>query len=151
MLKIIAKLICNTASIRDTYSSNHTLEHLVLPQRTAVQETQFAFLRLNEDANKSHVAMKKILKYHLHIDMEPFFEWNTEGEGERDLKALPYIMAWFERAGHAVAEDRESYDLDTTKLSAIYQFAHAMPLLFVPALHHTEGENNKRKRDDMHL
>ena len=132
MLKIIAKLICNTASIRDTYSSNHTLEHLVLPQRTAVQETQFAFLRLNEDANKSHVAMKKILKYHLHIDMEPFFEWNTEGEGERDLKALPYIMAWFERAKEAVAEEeRESLGIEEKKLSAMYQFSQAMPLLFV--------------------
>ena len=97
-----------------------------------MQETQFAFLRLNEDANKSHVAMKKILKYHLHIDMEPFFEWNTEGEGERDLKALPYIMAWFERAKEAVAEEeRESLGIEEKKLSAMYQFSQAMPLLFV--------------------
>ena len=78
--------------------------------------------------------MKKILKYHLHIDMEPFFEWNTEGEGERDLKALPYIMAWFERAKEAVADDKgggASYDIDERKLSVMYQFAQAMPLLFV--------------------
>ena len=28
-----------------------------------------------------------------------------EGEGERNLKALPHVVAWFERAGEAVADD----------------------------------------------
>ena len=31
--------------------------------------------------------------------MEALFEWKMEGEGERDLKALPFVVAWFERAG----------------------------------------------------
>ena len=69
--------------------------------------------------------------------MEPLFHWNTEGEGERDLKALPYIIEWFEKAGEAVADDEggeESYNIEGRKLSAIYQFAQAMPLLFVPAV-----------------
>ena len=54
-------------------------------------------------------------------------------EGERDLKALPYVIAWFERAGEAVADDEEggSYNIDEIKLSTIYQFAKAMPLMFV--------------------
>ena len=68
--------------------------------------------------------------------MEPLFHWNTEGEGERDLKALPYIIEWFEKAGEAVADDEGgegSYDIKGRKLSTIYQFAQAMPLLFVPA------------------
>ena len=101
---------------------------------------------MNREANKSHVAIKKILKYHPNIDMEPLFEWNMEGDGERDLKALPYVVAWFERAGEAVAGDRNSYKMGERKLSAIYQFAKAMPLLFVPASHVIKGENNKRKR-----
>ena len=69
--------------------------------------------------------------------MEPLFEWNMEGDGERDLKALPYVFAWFERARDAVAGTRgeENYKIGETKLSAIYQFAHAMPLLFVPVSH----------------
>ena len=72
-----------------------------------------------------------------------------EGEGERDLKALPYAVAWFNTARGAVAgnEGGESYNNDAKKLSAVYQFAKAMPLLFVPAPH-IKGENNKRKRDD---
>ena len=80
--------------------------------------------------------------------MAPFFELNMEGEGERDLKALPFVIAWFERAGEAVADDEggeENHNIGERKLSAIYQFAQAMPLLFVPTSH-IKGENNKRKR-----
>ena len=84
---------------------------------------------MNKGKNKSHVAIKKVLKYHPNTDMEPLFEWNTEGEGERDLKALPYVLpyvvAWFERAGEAVADDEgESVVVDVRKLSAIYQSLH---------------------------
>ena len=125
-----------------------------------------SLLKMNEGKNKSHVAIKKILKYHPNIDMEPFFEWNMEGEGERNLKALPYIISWFERAERAsIAEedgevssnddssassydcDEESYNIDERKLSAIYQFAQAMPLLFVP-VPYDKGDDNKRKRND---
>ena len=56
-----------------------------------------------------------------------------EGGGDRDLKALPYIIAWFERAQGAVADDEEeeSYNIDKRKLSAMYRFAEAMPLCIV--------------------
>lgn len=49
--------------------------------------------------------------------MQPLFEWNLEGEGERDLKALPYVIAWFGRVEEAVAEDddRESYNVNQRK------------------------------------
>jgi hypothetical protein len=96
--------------------------------------------------------------------MEPFYEWNMEGEGERDLKALPYIIDWFDSAGEAVAGDEvgysyniderklsaggESYNIGERKLTAIYQFAKTMPLLFVPASHHVKGGDHKRKRCD---
>ena len=104
---------------------------------------------MSDGTDESHIAMRKILKYHPSIDMEPFFEWNMEGEGERDLKALPYVIAWFERAREADADDEgweESYNIGERKLSAIYQFAKAMPLLFVP-VPHGKGGDNKRKRD----
>ena len=80
--------------------------------------------------------------------MEPFFEWNMEGEGERYLKALPYVIAWFDRAAEAVADEGgDSYNIDERKLSTIYQFAGAMPLMFVPVAHN-KGGDNKRKRGD---
>ena len=78
--------------------------------------------------------------------MEPLFEWNMEGGGERNLKALPHVVAWFERAGEAVADDEggeESYNIEERKLTAIYQFAQAMPLLFVPASFCINGNGAK--------
>ena len=45
----------------------------------------------------------------------------------------PYLLASFDIARAATAGDEASYDLEQRKLSAIYQFARAMPLLFVPA------------------
>ena len=41
-----------------------------------------------------------------------------EGEGERDLKALPYVIAWFGRVEEAVAEDddRESYNVNRSAI-----------------------------------
>ena len=72
------------------------------------------------------------------MNMEPLFEWNMEREGERDLKALPYVIAWFGRAEVAVADDEggeERYNIGERKLSGMYQFAKAMPLMFVPTSH----------------
>ena len=74
-----------------------------------------------------------------------------EGEGEHDLKALPYVIAWFERAEEAVAGDEggeENYNIGERKLSVMYQFAKAMPLLFVHTSQNKEG-GKKRKRDGM--
>ena len=80
-----------------------------------------------EGANKSHIAIEKILKHHPNIDMEPLFEWDAE-EGERNLKALPYVVDWFRRAG--VADVHGRYNVEERKLSAIHQFTKGMPLLF---------------------
>ena len=129
-----ARILCNKSSINSIYSSNHTLERVLISGPSG--DELDSLLNLNKCTDKSHVAIKKILKYHPNIDMEPFFEWNMEGEGERDLKALPYVVAWFERAGEAVSGTRgeDSYNIDGRKLSAIYQFARAMPLMLVPTL-----------------
>ena len=138
VVDIFARFLCNTSSINSIYSSNHTLEKLKLhPVQWHWRGDLAHLLHLNRSTNKSHVAIKKILNFHPNIDMAPFFEWNTEGEGERDLKALPFVIAWFERAGEAVAGDEgeDSYNIDKRKLSAIYQFAQAMPLLFVLSGH----------------
>ena len=70
-----------------------------------------------------------------------------EGNGERDLKALPYVIAWFDRAGEAAGEGGERYNIGARKLSSMYQFAKAMPLLLVP-FPHNKGGDNKRKRND---
>lgn len=125
---VFSKLLCNTTSINDTYTSNHTLQMI---NHTSHQT--FGLLHLlnwNKRTNKRHVAIIKILQYHPVIDMEPLFGWDLEGE--ESLKALPYILAFFERARApyllaafdiaraATAGDEASYDLEQRKLSAIY-------------------------------
>ena len=77
--------------------------------------------------------------------MEPLLNWNMEGECDQDLKALPYVISWFERALEALPGMR--HNIYKRKLTAIYQFAKAVPLLFVPASHIKRNEN-KRKRED---
>ena len=138
---VFSNILCNTTSIRHTYSSNHTLERLSLVDGHRRGQQLESLLELNRDANKNHVAIKKILQNHSNIDMEPqLFEWGAE-EGEQNLKALPYAINWFERAGVAVAdEEEEQYNLDGRKLNAIFQFAKAMSLLF--------GGITTIKRDD---
>ena len=149
VVDIFSKLLCNTSSINSIYSSNHTLERLVLS--VPRDDELDSLLHLNMNTNKSYVAIKKILQNHPYysnaLDMEPFFEWNMEGEGERDLKALPYVIAWFEKTTKAMVDAGMggTYDIKKRKLTAIYQFAQAMPVLFVPASH-IKMDNKKRKR-----
>lgn len=147
------KLLCNTTSINATYSSNHTLTKLPLPNFHMGNQL-VVLLKLNKGTNKKYVAMIKILKYHPNIDMEQLFEWGPNDE--KNLMALPYVVAWFDRAEEAAEMtrdylgEREAYNTKERKLSAIYQFALAMPLMFIPSSH-TNGSGrvlrrSKRKR-----
>ena len=157
VLDTFSQLVCNTSSINDTYSSNHTLSYLP-------EVDLRSLLKLNAGTNKHHVAIKKILKYHPKFDMTTLFD--LAAEGENNLKALPAIVDWFNKAEEAIVDDDEDgsiwksfgeeedssdedsegdYNLDARKLSAIYQFAQAMPLLFVP-VSHTKEVGKKRKR-----
>ena len=52
------------------------------------------------------------------------------------MKALPRVISWFERAGGAVVDEvGESYNIDARRLSAVYQFAQGITLMFVPKSH----------------
>jgi len=150
------------------HTSNHTLVTLSLPDQVPPNINDF--LILNEDTNKKQVAIRKILKYQCHpnldmrppdIDVEQLFEWGSKDE--LSLKALPYVIAWFKRAMEAIvsARDKEwsifdgslqygkfGYDriVSQRKLSAIYQFAQAMPLLFVPSTSVTKAKDDTSKK-----
>ena len=158
--------LCNTTSINSIHSSNHTLENLRLYPGLIPQlgpELQ-SLLKLNKIKNKRHVAIKKILKYHPNIDMEPYFaDWISDDE--QTLKGLPYVVAWFERANEIFPKlknkkelanlgisqtnteaKKESYDIDPKKLSAIFQFTRAMPLSFAAATPFEVGGKKKKKK-----
>ena len=149
------RLLCNTTSINATYSSNHTLE-LVECDHFNRRGVLVSLLDLNgSTSNKSHVAMKKILRHHPNIDMEPLFGWDMDDEWT--LKALPYVVEWFDKAwivkesefdeSHSafVRELRRDRFFSRRTLSSIYEFAKAMPLRFVPT-DHVKSDKKKRKR-----
>ena len=129
------------------YYANHTLERLWVD----CEKTYYLCdsLKMNSCSNKSHVAMRKILKGDTDIVVEPLFGWDESGEWS--LKSLPHLVAWYEVAEAVVEsysdsdEEEEDYDIDRKKLSSIYDYAKAMPLLFVPPSHYKAVER-KRKR-----
>lgn len=135
-----SQVLCDTSSVNSTYLSNHTLQFVRIDWETYPFS---AYLEMNAASDKSRVAIKKILRHHSNIDMMPFFEW--------ELKALPIATRWFDKAiGFAATsqsismeedddeddstpESREEVvNIETEKLSAIYQFVTAMPMFFVP-------------------
>ncbi|KAL9188744.1 hypothetical protein ACHAXT_007122 [Thalassiosira profunda] len=113
-----SSLLCDTSSVDNTYHANHTLKHMrfyLYDPEFHLPETLSSLLALNRDQDKKRVAVKKILRYHSKLDMEPFLEW--------DLKVLPVAVAWFDRArGYA---GNEEGNVDAKKLSSIYQFARS--------------------------
>lgn len=170
--EVFSNLLCNTTNINSIYSSNHTLCGLYFSRNDHIYDhitkgdELSQLLRINaRKTNKRHVAMKKILRYN-NLDMEPLYDWDTEDE--YSLKAFPFVVDWFERAREVfrppqtwvertiewsypkevVPEGR--YNIDERKLSAIYQFARDMPLLFIPSSHINGSgrvlRRSKRKR-----
>ena len=141
-------VLCNTATITDTYLSNHSLNG-VGECLTRLPVSISYLLRLNEGWIKNQVARRKILIHHPVLDMGPFLEWDTSSinntyQPNQSLAILPYVVMWFDRARiHAqemVAGGKhiEGYDIgedqiETRKLDATFQFARAVPLMFVPA------------------
>jgi len=134
------KLVGDMSSIDSLYDSNHTLSEFSLRQ-FGRPSLLINLLMTNEGTNTNSNAALKILEY-IDLEMEPLFKWGHREEGGEDeysLRALPYVIAWFERVTDAIAElrawvpwERESFNTETKKLSAIYQFARSMPLLFAP-------------------
>ena len=132
-----SRLICNTSSINHIYSSNHTLERIAISSRITSDYIATDKMDMNEETNKSHVAIRKIDRHRPYIDMKPFFCWDAESE--LTLKGLPYVLTWFEKA-HTVIMVKKKREFEKAlckrnneirKLSAIYDFAKAMPLQFV--------------------
>mmetsp|Transcript_24672 Transcript_24672/g.51631 ORF Transcript_24672/g.51631 Transcript_24672/m.51631 type:complete len:456 (-) Transcript_24672:235-1602(-) len=124
--RAFSKLLCDTSSVKATYLSNHTLSSLSYPvdrHRHRMPSDLVSSLDLNRDRRKTHAAIVKILKHHVHFDMHPLFEW--------DFKLLPLFMKWMEAARDCPTDFDK--DIRRRKLSALYQFIRAMPMMYVEA------------------
>ena len=128
-----SEAICDTTTINDTYYSNHTLQTFASFRIWTVPP----YLELNRSStDRRTVAIRKIIRHHNHINMEPFFQY--------ELKVLPIAMNWFDRArrtscsanhGRIIFRGANAKDIGRKELSAIYQFAVAMPMMFVSKSH----------------
>ena len=113
-----SSILCDTASINATYGSNHTLEKLGYYENVARFDNAprpayvNTMLDLNSGEDKSRVAANKILQTHRHLSMRPLFD--------KQFDLLPYVVAWLDRFAES--------DL---KLSSIFEFARAMPMVIV--------------------
>ena len=126
-------ILCDASSINITHISNHNLGELGLEEERPARVNCSLALNRSSAENKRRVAIKKILKHHRHLDMQPFFEW--------DLKVLPIAINWFE--GARSIEDTSETGIGKAKFGAIYQFIRAMPEIFDPA----PASGGKRKRN----
>mmetsp|Transcript_27748 Transcript_27748/g.48026 ORF Transcript_27748/g.48026 Transcript_27748/m.48026 type:complete len:394 (+) Transcript_27748:523-1704(+) len=129
-----SQVLCNTSNVNATYLSNHTPNNLNVGNLTT---NLLSLLELNGGTNNNQIATQKILRHHTHLDMEPFLEW--------DLKVLPLAVSWFDRRlfpkPRGYSQNNKS-NVDAKKLSTIYQFVIALPMMFVPP---PSKETNKRK------
>jgi len=154
VVEAFSRVLCNTSSVSSTYSSNHTLKVLEIStydvsmgRNHHVTCSQLKYLlKLNSNTNKRHVAIQKILKYHPNIDMEQLSKFGTEDES--NIKALPYVVEWFDKAITFSKRRRNKFNISQRKLSAIYQFVQAMPLLFIPPSMPTLIHRNTRDQLD---
>eukprot|EP00984_Skeletonema_dohrnii_P001042 scaffold328_cov95-Skeletonema_dohrnii-CCMP3373.AAC.7 len=108
-----SKLLCDTASVNNTYLSNHTLERI----------GGYFHPNTPSDINCA-TATCKILDSHPDIDVEPLFQWK--------LKCLPLVVSWFENARSYLGNVNESTEVfQCRQLSALYKFVRGMPQLAV--------------------
>jgi len=131
-----SNLLCKISNVHDTYFSNHTLNNVVIRHgENQLPASLSLLLKLNRDTNKKRVAIQKIVRHYHHLDMKPFLEW--------DLKLLPIAINWFHRASGYV-ENNEGIDaVHARKLSAIFQYALAKPMMFAPVPKKKAGYKRK--------
>jgi len=101
-----------------------------------------------EDSGEDFVpdCLATLLKLNLAVDMEPLIELDAE-DGERQPKALPHVIDWFGRRARETTRNRlVPKCIRTRKLSAIFQFARAMPLSFAATPFDVEGKKKKKRK-----
>ena len=113
-----SRLLCDTSSVNNTYLSNHTLVEIG-EYGTPLDKEEV--LRWNKNS-RNQAAICKILHNHPDINVTPMFEFN--------LKCLPLVVAWFEKAKPYVDKVNVSTDVfKNRQLSSVYKFIRGMPLL----------------------
>eukprot|EP00984_Skeletonema_dohrnii_P003944 scaffold1352_cov120-Skeletonema_dohrnii-CCMP3373.AAC.2 len=138
-----SRLLCDTSSINNTYSSNRTLE--VIGHSSIVGIPWDVEQYLTIDRSHQHcAAMYKVLLNHSVFHLQSFYQW--------DLKFLPLVADWFDKAlvindsswvQHRMLVSFPREELQRRKLSSLYQYFRGIPLLEVSD-HYTKDQSNAK-------
>ena len=136
-----SRLLCDTSNVNSTFLSNHNLAE-VGERAYRLLDTPLdivRYLQFNKFYNQA-AAICKILHTHPDIDITPLFEFN--------LKCLPLVVAWFEKAKpHRFKLSEPTEVFKNRQLSAVYKFIRGMPLLAVNGYRSQKMKSKKRKLD----
>ncbi len=120
-----SRLLCDTSSINNIYSSNHTLRGIDGGYHN--YESVVLYLNMNQilsmQGQRDLIPKIKILIHYPDLgNMEPFYQWK--------LTLLPMITAWFEMASRCRVYFEESREVfQRRELSAMYKFIRGVPML----------------------
>ena len=92
-VKPFSEILCDKSSINKTYQSNHILRSVRVDGLGITGSLHHNLVFLNSNEDKQQVAVYKILQYHTHFDVQPFFEW--------EYKVLPIMINWLTKAHKA--------------------------------------------------
>ena len=134
-----SSLLCDTSSINKTYLSNHTLESLGAARFMSADLVSYLVLNASSE-NKGHIALRKILHYHSHINVQPLFEW--------EFKVWPLMIAWLEKARTRTSNYGEK--IKRTKLSITYDFVREFPMLYIEPVTRKEIEECAALEIELH-
>lgn len=98
-------VVCDTSSIESTLISNHTLVYVNTNSDQRVPRELYDILQMNRSVEKSTVAKLKVLRYHFSGN------FNMSAIAGLDAKALPDLLAWFNRLGHRMKYHQDGLQL----------------------------------------
>ena len=115
----VLTLLCNKASVLDTYNSNHTLNYVYCDLSGDLR----SLLELNENKDKMEVARQKILQ--THFSSEDDTASNIQELLDMELEMMPTAVEWIGRPTHA-----DWRGVNVSGLSAVYNLIRRVPDLF---------------------
>ena len=136
--KYLSTLLCDTSSVNNTYSSNHTISSIGYFGTSNIPRYILQYLEVNGSSRtKQQVVMEKILHSYSHFDMEPFFEW--------EFKVLPLMIDWFAKAAACTVDKK----IKKMRLSVMYDFIKEFPMLYIEPVTRKEIEFYTSVEDEL--
>jgi len=117
----VSTLLCNKASIMDTYSSNHTLQEISEYIRDDLLES---YLELNRNKDKAEVARQKVLQTHFSTD-EDNFTSNIQEFLDMEFEMMPTAISWMGKPANVDWKGK-----NVSGLSLMFNLMRRVPDLF---------------------